>query len=413
MRQLVHWEGAAERLDDFEATASPAAWATLERHVGVTLRGELKDARMALAREASAVRALFSAARNRTELERVADAVMRLRERYLQTELLVDFFVDAVRSRSNPEVGIQLRACDVMAERAISTALAPLGRQTPPLITFFKPGIGASILRVGTPLWDGSISSVAAVKITWHNRLRPTALIHECGHQFAGLTGWNEAFAQALRRGLGGREAMLGEQVALWASEIAADAFAFVHTGFAAVAALADVVAGRGAQVFRFIEGDPHPISFLRVMLGVAMCRRCYGLGPWDELAESWEALHPLAAAPPLAGALVAALLPLLPRIVDLALLTPLSCFAGKRLSDLVDPQRASPGALRQLLRNAGDAAYTSSHYIWTECLRLTALAGMSFATDPLSGRQRLCQQEQLMIRLGTMNWGGADRSVA
>ena len=36
LRQINHWEGAAERLDDFEATASPEAWASLERYVGVT-----------------------------------------------------------------------------------------------------------------------------------------------------------------------------------------------------------------------------------------------------------------------------------------------------------------------------------------------------------------------------------------
>jgi hypothetical protein len=34
LRQLTHWEAAAERLDDFEATASPAAWATLEHMSG-------------------------------------------------------------------------------------------------------------------------------------------------------------------------------------------------------------------------------------------------------------------------------------------------------------------------------------------------------------------------------------------
>ena len=42
LRQLNHWEGAAERLDDFEASASPEAWASLEKYVGVALRGGLK-----------------------------------------------------------------------------------------------------------------------------------------------------------------------------------------------------------------------------------------------------------------------------------------------------------------------------------------------------------------------------------
>src|SRR5271169_6536753 len=106
LRQINHWEGAAERLDDFEATASPEAWATLERYVGVTLRGGLKAARDQLKREAVAVRASFNAARSRSDLERAADQVALLRKRYLQTELLVDFYVAAVRARANPEVGL-------------------------------------------------------------------------------------------------------------------------------------------------------------------------------------------------------------------------------------------------------------------------------------------------------------------
>src|ERR1700727_2613871 len=78
LRQLNHWEGAAERLDDFEATASPEAWASLERYVGVTLRAGLRDARDQLKREAIAVRATFNAVRSRADLERIADQVALL-----------------------------------------------------------------------------------------------------------------------------------------------------------------------------------------------------------------------------------------------------------------------------------------------------------------------------------------------
>ncbi|MDQ6674649.1 MAG: hypothetical protein M3069_28595, partial [Chloroflexota bacterium] len=90
LRQLTHWEGAAERLDDFEASATPAAWASLERRVGLTLRGELKEAREQLKREAAVVRAAFSAARTRSEFEELDRRVARLRDRYMKTELLVD-----------------------------------------------------------------------------------------------------------------------------------------------------------------------------------------------------------------------------------------------------------------------------------------------------------------------------------
>lgn len=403
LRQLTHWEGAAERLDDFEATAAPAAWANLERRVGVTLRGELLEARQALKREATVVRAAFAAARTRTDFLGVDRLVTRLKERYMRTELLVDFFVDAVRSRTNLEVGTQLRACDVMAERAIGAALEQLRHSVPPVITYFKPGLGAAILRIGTPLWDGSLSQVAAIKVTYHNRLRITALFHECGHQFAAVSGWNDAFALLLRRELSQASPEIAEQVANWAGEIAADAFAFAHSGYAAVVAVSDVVSGTDADAFRFLPGDPHPIAYLRVMLGVEMCRRFYGMGPWDELAESWRGLHAVARADAFTGAMVDAILPLLPSVVGLSLLTAMPCFNGRRLADLVDPQRVSPAALRQLERDAGAAAFTSSHYIWVECLRLTALCGLRFATEPEFGREILKRQEDLMLKLGQL----------
>ena len=56
-----------------------------------------------------------------------------------------------------------------------------------------------------------------------------------------------------------------------WASEIAADAFAFVHTGFASVAALHDVLSGERGFVFQHTPGDPHPICYLRVLLGIGV----------------------------------------------------------------------------------------------------------------------------------------------
>jgi hypothetical protein len=403
LRQLNHWEGAAERLDDFEASASPEAWASLEQYVGVTLRGGLKEARDQLKREAVAVRASFNALRSRGDLDRVADQVALLRKRYLQTELLVDFYVAAVRARANPEVGLQLRACDVMADRTVRGALDPLGIKTPPIMTYFTTGIGASILRIGTKLWDGSLSPIAAIRLTYHNRFRTTSLFHECGHQFAGLTGWNEQFARAVRQKLIGVSNEVVETVASWSSEIAADSFAFAYSGYAAVVALSDVVAGRGAEVFRFLPGDPHPISYIRVHLGVEMCRRFYGMGPWEELATAWEHLYPISLAPAFSQVIVKAILPLLPRVVDAALLTPLPCLREKTLTEIVDPQRAAPAVLRDLERKAGGSAFTSSHWIWNECVRLTALTGLRYAMEPEKGPEILKQQEDWMIKLGNM----------
>ncbi|HEY8097073.1 MAG TPA: hypothetical protein VIE65_13400 [Methylobacter sp.] len=412
-REVSHWEGAAERLDDFEGTASPSAWQGLERYLGVTLRNELKEAREQLKRNAAVLRAEYNAARTRAELVRVALSVSVFKGRYLQTELLVDFYVDAVRARTNPELAMQLRAFDVMAERALSSTLAPLGKQAPPILVYLKPGIGASILRINTPLWDGSLSQVAAIKLTYHNRVRPTALLHETGHQFSALTGWNETLARAFRDNLKSFGTGVAEQVAEWTTEIAADFFAFAHAGFAALAALADVVSGRNAQVFRYLVGDPHPIAYLRVFLGVEMCRRFYGMGPWDDLAAAWEELHPLSAADAEVASIIRAIMPALPRIVEIGLLMRMPCFNGKALVALVDPQRVSPGALREMQHNAGGALYVSSHFIWMECLRLTALSGLRYAIEPQAGREILRQQEDWMVRLGQMSQqqGGASQN--
>jgi hypothetical protein len=195
----------------------------LERYVGVTLRAGLKEAREQLKREATAARATFNAVRTRADLDRVADQVATLRKRYLQTELLVDFYVAAVRARANSEVGLQLRACDVMAERTVRGALEPLAIKAPPIMTYFTTGIGASILRIGTTLWDGSLSPIAAIRLTYHNRFRTTSLFHECGHQFAGMTGWNDALVKSFRSRLSGPGSELVDTIASWASEIAAD----------------------------------------------------------------------------------------------------------------------------------------------------------------------------------------------
>ena len=48
------------------------------------------------------------------------------------------------------------------------------------------------------------------------------------------------------------------------------------------MAALHDVLAGDLSTVFRFTPGDPHPVSYIRVLLGVETCRYFYGEGPWD-----------------------------------------------------------------------------------------------------------------------------------
>ena len=293
-----------------------------------------------------------------------------------------------------------MRACDILAQRSMAQLLEPLGKPVPIVLTYIDKGLGASILKAGLRLWDGgSENPVAAIKIVRHNLPRPTALIHEAGHQVAHILGWNQELAAALESGLREKNPDIAEIWAGWASEIAADAFAFVHTGYASVAALHDVVAGEKAYVFRIAPGDPHPVSFLRVLLGVEMCRYFYGAGPWDDLGASWIRQHPVASAGS-AAPILSASLPLLPTITHLILDTPMRAFGGRSLRACLDPERVRPDTLEALALRLGPSLYTSTHWIWTESLRLLALTGLRLATAPERPTQSPQQQDEWMLKL-------------
>ncbi|HEX9782576.1 MAG TPA: hypothetical protein VGA56_07580, partial [Opitutaceae bacterium] len=285
--EVAHWANATSRLQNLDDLASPAAWHSLEGYLGMSIRRHLGGVIERLNRESDALRAELDRAASPIESARVRKRLLAFRRSYLRAETTLDFFGDAINTRTNPTVAGLLRACDTLAHRSMAQILDQLGKPTPVALTYLDKGLGASILKAGMRLWDGGRECpVAAIKITRHNLYRPTALIHEAGHQVAHILGWNEELASALETGLGDAPASLASAHAATASEIAADACAFCHTGSASIFALHDVLAGEASVVLRHLPGDPHPISYLRVLLGVEMCRQFYGAGPWDELAE-------------------------------------------------------------------------------------------------------------------------------
>ena len=207
-------------------------------------------------------------------------------------------------------------------------------------------------------------------------------MIHEAGHQAAHIAGWNEELAATLSQGISGRSSELADVWAGWSSEIAADAFAFVHTGFASVAALHDVLAGDLPLVFRHTPGDPHPVSYIRVLLGVEMCRYFYGAGPWDSLALSWTALHPMNHAPADTRSLLEDSLPILKTVVRLTLDTPMRAFNGRSAAG-ADPTGAREPGGAQRTRRANRSGFVY--------LRTLALDGAS--ADSRANGPPACQQ--------------------
>ncbi len=400
-RQLEHWRLAAQRLGDLDGVAPVHAWQGLEHYLGVALRQTLRDSVARLVRSVDALAVRLSAATTPVELQRVRTGLLELRRAYTRAETGIDFYTDALATRAAPRMAALLRACDHIATRSMAEALTPLGRQVPAALTYLDAGLGASILKAGLRLWDGTAENpVATIKVVRHNMFRPTSVIHEAGHQVAHMLGWNDELAAALR---GMAPSPLGATWGSWASEIAADGFAFAHTGYASVAALHDVLDGSDTAVFQYLPGDPHPIAFLRVLLGVEMCRLSYGAGPWDALAETWLTNHTLNHAPADVRGFLEDSMLLLPRVAALVLSQPYRAFGRRPLTTVVNPQRVSPAALMQLERAAGAAAFTSPYWMWNESIRLLALTGYRAAAGALGLREAAAQQERWMLGLGAL----------
>lgn len=372
--EAAHWRAAIEGLADLDNVAAPAAWAAIEEYLQANVRGRLREVAESIAREAQQLAADVPTAREAADVARLRSRLLLLRVRYLKAETVIDFYGDAVNTRTSPRVAALLRGLDTLAVDSMQALLRPLGINAPEALVYIDRGLGASILRAGVRLWDqGSPSPAAAIKITRHNLLRPTSLAHETGHQVAHLTQWNAELADALDDVMApvSREAAAAWR--LWSSEVAGDVYAFALLGYGPVPALANVVDGTTAAVYRVVPGDPHPFALLRVLFNAALCRRWYGAGPWNALAASWLARHPVERAPAHVRALTTASLPMLDVLADVCTRSPMRAFGGRPLSALVDPRRVSPSELEALATRAGPSLYTSKHLQRNESMRILA----------------------------------------
>lgn len=397
LRQTVHWLAAARTFRDAEEFASAAAWGSVEHHVGMPLRQQLATTVRQLIGLGETTADLARRAGRQPELlSRAHQAVQLFRRRYAAVETTLDFFGDAVSSRRSPRLRAALNTLDVLAAESIRPVLVRAGVPVPPVLTYVDKGMGASILRADVRLWaPGLVNPVAAVKIVRHNLYRPTSLFHETGHQVAHLTRWVPSVEEAVAAALGDDQELQG-MWRPWSSEIAADVYAFLHTGFASVAALYDVV-GDARTILRWPVGDPHPVGWLRTLLGCALCRHCYGPGPWDRLEAAMLAAYPAAGAGP-------TLAPLLERgrlrmagIAEACLDAPVPGLEGRPMTTVLDPQAVSPAALHELERTAGAALWRSPRWRRAEGIRTVALVGLREAEQPSTAAEWTDRARQWM----------------
>ncbi len=383
-RQVAHWLASARTFRNAEEFASVPAWKSVERDIGLPLRQQIDTIVEELIAMGEATSALVGQARKDSAVSaKAATAVQRFRRRYVQVDTTLDFLGDAINSRTSPVLSAALSTLDRLAYASMVPALERAGKPVPRALVYQDKGTGASILRAGVRLWvPGAVMPVAAIKIVRHNLYRPTSLFHETGHQVAHLTGWTEATRTAIGQALAD-DPQLQQMWTPWASEIVADVFAFLHTGYASVAALYDVV-GDARTILRWPVGDPHPVGWLRTILGCEFSRQCFGRdGPWNALQRAMMAHFPASRADETLRPLLERSLAAMPKIARACLAAPVPAHGNRPMTDVHDPARVSPAALAELERAAGAALWTSSHWRQAEGIRIVALVGLREAEKP------------------------------
>ena len=218
-RQAVHWLQAAQHLGQYERLMHPYGMSGLHTPLLLKLQLFVKENCDAVITKAQNIIAAVDSATDAYRLEQIKNEVIRLRDMYLSTETAVHYYTDAVNTRTSQQMASVMRACDILCKKSMDAVLQPLGKPSPLVLTFVDKGVGASILKSDLRLWNGAQSPFAAVKVTYHNLFRPTAIIHETGHQVAHLLNWNDDLQATLAQA-SGVDKDVAKAFSLWSEKL-------------------------------------------------------------------------------------------------------------------------------------------------------------------------------------------------
>lgn len=282
--------------------------------------------------------------------------LQKVRDHYFLSEQVFDYYVDLLHTRSEPGMGIILKGCDQLAHASLKQGLQHLDKEIPEIVCYVDRGDGASIMRAGIYLWDYQTNPAAIIKVVRSAIPLPrlTSILHECGHQAAHITGWNRELAGLIYKTIlsTGCSKRLAELWSSWASEIAADFWALPQGNFSSLIGLAEVITGSASRIFGAVQNDPHPMGYIRILLGITACRLILGSGPWDDYSRVFQTLFPIKIAKPESAKIAAESLPLLPLLCNAILNTKMDCFAGKTLQEVLPWDHSAPNAVRSFLNN-------------------------------------------------------------
>jgi len=265
-----------------------------------------------------------------------------------------DIFSDALTQRSESEIGVWLAGLDALAADALAVPGAPY--PAPPVICYLDRGAGAAIRRVRTRLPGGGNNPVAVIRVPRERMIGSGiagSLVHEVGHQGSELLGLVNSL-RPLLRGLqvgGGSQRLAWQLWERWISEIIADFWSVGLLGITATHGLMAVVSLPRAFVFRLNVSDPHPTSWVRVLLSAALGQALYPDPQWNRLAAIWRSFYPPHDLDPERQEVLAALLETMPAFVTLLVDHRPASLRGRSLREFLPAASRQPGRLRALGR--------------------------------------------------------------
>ena len=126
-RQLAHWMSAARELPGRRGLRVPHGVGVAREHDRAANPHPAGPQRRRVIRSGRAAADVVRGSRTDPRPARRAGRPQRFRRLYLQVETTLDFFGQAVNSRTSPQLRATMQALDRLARQSIETTLRPLG----------------------------------------------------------------------------------------------------------------------------------------------------------------------------------------------------------------------------------------------------------------------------------------------
>ncbi|WP_437489551.1 hypothetical protein WME75_10925 [Sorangium sp. So ce1014] len=353
-----------------EADLSARQWTLIELELANAAQRIVRPVRVV------AVDDLADAARpevRRRMARRLGSAEIELARAYS----FFDTLMDVLTQRLSPELGPLLKGCDALALDALSGRHSALDAVEAPVVNCDR-GFGASVLREGVPTPAGGVNPLPLIQIPYarlQEKHTLTSVLHEVGHEVQVRLKLRLPLARAVADALAraGAPRQVQSQFAGWVSEIFPDFWAFCATGMAHAATMRDILALPPSQVTRIQPGEPHPVPFVRALLGFDWCRHAFGAGPWDEWERDWRIAYPLERRRSASRALLSACADAIPVVTRVLFVQSFPNLGVGSIPRLFDLEAVSPARLASVLQ--GRSTCSPEFLRLRPCVQLAAFS--------------------------------------